>query len=429
MKLSDIQAWIDNQAPREYGALPEGAFNPQGLLRAGREEAPISVRTAQTGQYFTPVLGDILDIGEGVGHFMGDNPNYALGTGLLAAGAVGLIPGVGDAASAGIKKLVRGGGGLLDDAADVGRRFVDDQRGAVKLGGLLDDVPQPRLIAHHNLGQENLQFADELGGLPYPSIAVSRADAPLNKFGDISLLGGRDMATPSRSNVVWPGDGYSVRQPRGDIGLVDRDAFGQAFGADPRFSHLKDKGYWWDMYDDVGRADSALRDVEVAINRGAINPTDYERWDDLHRAARKELGFSTIDTAAEGARGVAQFGDTERTLWRGYTPSGNRRKPAPYTLDNVMADMGKSAREAGAESFNYGPASFRANANPPFRSFDDVSDARSRILPEQETTDIFDAFGARYNRVASEVADLTDITIDDANQAFDFVATLPRTEG
>ena len=87
-----------------------------------------------------------------------------------------------------------------------------------------------------------------------------------------------------------------------------------------------------------------------------------------------------------------------------------------------MADMGKSAREAGAESFNYGPASFRANANPPFRSFDDVSDARSRILPEQETTDIFDAFGARYNRVASEVADLTDINGFQAQEsAFDFM--------
>jgi hypothetical protein len=261
------------------------------------------------------------------------------------------------------------------------------------------------MIVHHNTSPEKLAFTDELGGMPYPSLAISRADAPLENFGGISLIGGPEMATPSGSNRVWPGDGYSVRQPRGEIKLIDDDAFSKAFKADERFSHLSDATYWQDKFDNIDRADEVLKEIELAISQGKINPKDYERFDDLSSAARKALGFGSEARAGVDAMpGVSQFGDTQRTLWQGYTPSGNRRKPKPYTLDNVMAEMRADAKNAGGENFNYGPSSFRANANRPFKNASQVSDARGRILPEAETKETFDAFSEKYSDLVDKLA-------------------------
>lgn len=50
------------------------------------------------------------------------------------------------------------------------------------------DPPEIPMIAHHNTNLPGIIAADELGGIPMPSVAISRADAPMGEFGDISLL-------------------------------------------------------------------------------------------------------------------------------------------------------------------------------------------------------------------------------------------------
>ncbi len=118
--------WEDIKARK----LPADYYQPRAGL--GDVETPMSVQKMQTGQYFIPGIGDALDFGEGVSEMKGGN--YAMGSALLAAAAVGLIPGVGDVAGKGIKA---GAKGILkhgDKAADLlskANRTMDARRPAL----------------------------------------------------------------------------------------------------------------------------------------------------------------------------------------------------------------------------------------------------------------------------------------------------------
>lgn len=68
------------------------------------------------------------------------------------------------------------------------------------------------LTALHNLSEENLKFADQMGGLAVPSIAVVPSGNVIDGFGEITLIGGRPLADPS-ANPVFDADAYTARFP------------------------------------------------------------------------------------------------------------------------------------------------------------------------------------------------------------------------
>jgi hypothetical protein len=75
---------------------------------------------------------------------------------------------------------------------------------------------QPRLMAVHNLSADNLAFADRMGGLAVPSIGVITEErGGVEGFGEITLIGTRDMADPATSRV-FSSDAYSARFPRAE---------------------------------------------------------------------------------------------------------------------------------------------------------------------------------------------------------------------
>jgi hypothetical protein len=72
----------------------------------------------------------------------------------------------------------------------------------------------PRLMAVHNLSADNLAFAERMGGLAVPSIGVVTEQAGgVEGFGEITLIGSREMADPSTSRV-FEADAYSARFPQ-----------------------------------------------------------------------------------------------------------------------------------------------------------------------------------------------------------------------
>ena len=76
-------------------------------------------------------------------------------------------------------------------------------------------APEKDLIAYHNVSAEKLKGAIELGGLPMPSLAITKKDIPFGDFGEITLIGNKDMIDPrkSRTNEVFSRDAYTVRKP------------------------------------------------------------------------------------------------------------------------------------------------------------------------------------------------------------------------
>lgn len=70
-----------------------------------------------------------------------------------------------------------------------------------------------KLLIQHNLTEGNLRFANRLGGLAAPSLAVTSVESPLTSFGEITLIGPTSMADPKSGTRVFGADIYSPRYP------------------------------------------------------------------------------------------------------------------------------------------------------------------------------------------------------------------------
>ena len=68
------------------------------------------------------------------------------------------------------------------------------------------------LQAAHNISIEKLRFAEDLGGLPAPSIGLVRMGQTLDGFGDITLLGTEDLVGGGRANI-YESDAWTPRMP------------------------------------------------------------------------------------------------------------------------------------------------------------------------------------------------------------------------
>ena len=71
------------------------------------------------------------------------------------------------------------------------------------------------LVAVHNLTEEKLNKALELGGFPMPSVAVTKANMGHDKFGDFSFVFYRDTIDPAsgKDNKLYGGDAYTPTFP------------------------------------------------------------------------------------------------------------------------------------------------------------------------------------------------------------------------
>lgn len=73
----------------------------------------------------------------------------------------------------------------------------------------------PDLIITHNLSAKNLLHAVRMGGIPVPSLAVTKKDRAIASFGEITLIGSKAMADPKgyAGTKVFGADIYSPRYP------------------------------------------------------------------------------------------------------------------------------------------------------------------------------------------------------------------------
>lgn len=74
-----------------------------------------------------------------------------------------------------------------------------------------------KLIAVHNLREDELLKAIRLGGFPMPSIAIQNSAKPNNSYGEISVLFRKESVDPEQNatNKVYSGDRYTPIFPQG----------------------------------------------------------------------------------------------------------------------------------------------------------------------------------------------------------------------
>lgn len=87
---------------------------------------------------------------------------------------------------------------------------------------------QRDLIITHNLTAANLLHARKMGGIAVPSLAITKKYSPLTNFGEITLIGDKNLADPKgyAGTKVFGADIYSPRYPN-----VERDIDRKAMDA------------------------------------------------------------------------------------------------------------------------------------------------------------------------------------------------------
>lgn len=97
----------------------------------------------------------------------------------------------------------------------------DYENGKFSLSSEVEE--QKNLIAVHNLTEEKLEKALELGGFPMPSIAITKASMGHQNFGDISLVFGRETIDPkqNRKNLAYSADAWTPTFPQLDYKIDD----------------------------------------------------------------------------------------------------------------------------------------------------------------------------------------------------------------
>jgi hypothetical protein len=281
------------------------------------------------------------------------------------------------------------------------------------LGVKLDDIPvNDRLIVQHNVRADKLAAADKLGGLPVPSLAVSKAGSPLQNFGEITLVGKPEMAVPSAKNPVYRSDAYTKRKPEVITEVTKQ--------GEKKLAGLLD-------------IDQPYQVRELA--RQISNPNELRYNDALINKFIKEFGLKVPDRkdvrgdyayeVGNLARGDERFEDfianfvntlpqqgvevTEK-IFKGYTPSGDRRYAAA-TLDNIVKMMKGGA---GDEGFNYGLGSMRSVLQPKFKTFEQVQGARNQIVPSAEFETIKAPLDQQFKDVYSLLSQAGMYRADDA---------------
>ena len=281
--------------------------------------------------------------------------------------------------------------------------------------------PEDALIAHHNTTPEGLLAIDELGGVPMPSIAISKAGDPMQGYGDISLLFRPDQVAPSRDMRVYGADIYSGRQPRPKIEIADPEKAATQLMKDPNFAHFskEDVTIQFQLANDpfYGRdydyLNGRIQIIQQLVEDGVIDTKKYRNMHDLFESVR------TLPDVYKGPEATSYFYKRASTkpgisevdvikklppVGDPYTPMGNRRKEIPYTLENALRHMrADKAFEPGTENFGMSPGIARGLSAERFRSLAGIKKARDRIVGP-DRSDYKDDWAEKYFNVAERIA-------------------------
>ena len=277
-------------------------------------------------------------------------------------------------------------------------------------------TPGEEMFVQHNLSADKLIKADKLGGMPVPSLAISKSGAPLEGFGDITLIGSKELALPSAKNPVYKSDAYTKTRPyieykidrRSEDNLknIFSDVFDKVPDANHSFYRVFDK---WNERgsEDIFRA-KFLNEKGLLPNKNEFKQS-YEFSDEMGNIIRQlkpeyETWLNNFDNSLPNL-GV----NVKETIFKGRTSSGKARY-VPVTLENIVKEM-----KGGAGSQNWhGVGQLRAVATPKFKNFAEVKANRGKLLSGEEMSKIKEQSDSAYNDLTNRLYELKRYRADDA---------------
>jgi len=385
-----------NALAREY-VTPRLPQSVQGLLQA----APAAPTTEQ-------ILANIPRVSQ---PRMETSGMEQLGAAMNPRGPVDLARGAGRLAGSAVNEAMVYGRGPLASITPQPMRMVEDTGGllAPTRESFVQGVPAGQeMIVHHNISPQKLANVQKVGGMPVPSIAISNVENPMVGFGDISLIGPKEMAIPSAKNPVYGFDAYTARGPAIDYQIDQKSRKALESSLSGIASEIPDGAYsldklinnWGDrQYSDVLKA-KFLKDEGYGLPNIEEFKDEPWKYGSYLNESVNNLKGQYADWLSNFEKSLPESGiDIKERIFKGYTYSGNRRY-APATLENLVKEMKGGA---GSEGFMYGAGNVRAVATPKFKTLNQVKASRENIVSSEKFQPIkkqIDCCGAFAGRIA-----------------------------
>lgn len=314
------------------------------------------------------------------------------------------------------------------------------------------------LIIQHNITAEKLLKAVKIGGFPVPSLAVTKASNANTNYGEVTLIGPREMADPRgyANTRVFGGDIYSPRYPNVEYKFTDASlkplgkiiAKHAALTGSRHFDmeELQKKGADYISSHPAVMAEALERRGEL---KNIKRPAGDKEWE-VNEAVRRQLRDAVVygsEARAEadkiGVDLMQQMAPSER-IFRGFTNNGNRSYQ-PHTIENVVRILKKDLRGGESAGNIYGIGQLRAMFTPQFKSLKGIKDSKDLIV-DHETfekvkkeieTEFFaivddmkpyynhDANTFRFSDTVMAVIEESPRGLDRALRQYDFDADLP----
>lgn len=273
------------------------------------------------------------------------------------------------------------------------------------------------MIVTHNLSPEKLYAAQQLGGMPVPSLAISKISDPLQNFGDITLIGSKEMAIPSKGNLAFRSDAYTARKPN----IVYDMDYKSEQNLDKLFANVVDdipkaQRDIGNIKQDFGRAkESTIMQAKFLKENNMLPKVEdfaepWQQTEAIYKA--RQANQNAYDDWFDNF--VSKLPDEgvkiKERIFKGFTPSGNRRY-VEANLENIVKEMKGGA---GSEGFNYGVGNLRAIATPRFKKFDDILKDRDRIVSEADFAPIKQQAFDNYSNLVNRLEKISNYRADDA---------------
>ena len=247
------------------------------------------------------------------------------------------------------------------------------------------------LIAQHNTSKEKLLEALDLGALPVPSIAITKYQNPVLKYGDITLLFNKDTINPTdRRNVTYNSDIYSTRKP--EIGIaLDK----QKLKSFEKMATEKGVGYGY-----LSMIEEYIEQNEFSRARELIQHELEKTNSNVNIQDVEDIYTKLLESIQE-----------KRIMKSGvdpYTPSGNRKSliqmSVPYTLDNIVKIMTQKSTK-GSESNSFaGLAEIRANLAQNFKSIEAMHQNENNLITSEEMENLKQELNDKFYALVDEIA-------------------------
>lgn len=274
---------------------------------------------------------------------------------------------------------------------------------AVKIIGLGEELDKD-LVVLHNISEEQLKKAIQLGGFAMPSLAVTKAGYPHSKFGSITVVFNKDILNGS---PTYSSDAFTPRFPTTFFAFKSKDMLDTLLEKNKKYSNID--GYehleqfvYYNKNSIYSNLNYTIKNISISALGTIINNqinNDNEpilSLEELTHSKESKYYDGIVDMvkyyeySIEREMAVVEylksFGGQEyfRNNLDLFTPTGNRRSPEmllnEVTLANVVKHMNSSKELVGTESgFDFDIRELKAMLSPIMNSVKDVSDNRNLI--------------------------------------------------